>query len=526
MNTNMNTKLSRWTRAAILAGGLAAGSLQLGCQSTQTTRDTDSGETRTTTTTTWGTYRPALGPNEAMSEMAFPTGEVRTSAILLHQVTPVEVSRGSEFDFSYHVTNLTSAALQNVSLSLDSKSNLEIVDSDPSGNVSNDAMVWSIGELGPKETRVISLTGVAEDVGIASDCITVSYNNFLCSTVRVVEPALALTKTATERVLECDEITLVYTVRNTGTGVANDVSIKDTLPNGLSMANGSRNVSIPVGALASGESRSFEVKATASRTGTFESAAMAMGDGGLEAESRETETEVVAPELALSAECRDEQFLGRNMTYTYTLENIGDGEAAGSTASVTLPSGTRFVSASSGGGLVGNRVLWDFGTMSAGAERSFSVTLSAADTGSYTATATAQAACADAVTQSCTTDVEGIPAILLEVIDVTDPVEVGTDTVYVISVTNQGSAPATNVQIRAELPDEQAYVGSTGSTDANVRGQVISFAPVGRLAVGGSAQWRVTIRAQGEGDVRFRVEMTSNELTSPVNETEATNLYE
>ncbi len=461
-----------------------------------------------------------------MARMAFPTGEVRTSAILLHQVMPGEVVRGQDFDFTYHVTNLTSSELQNVIVTLNSKSNLEISESDPRANNSGGDMVWALGNFAPKETKIIHLTGMANKVGQASDCITVSYNNFLCATLNVVEPALALTKTATERASQCDDIVFRFTVKNTGTGAANNVVITDTLPEGVAMANGSRNVNIPVGTLGSGESKTYEVKAKASSTGTFRNTANATADGGLTAESGSTSTVIVAPELALSSKCSETQFLGRNMTFGYTLENVGSGEATTTTASATIPAGTSLVRASEGGRVSGNRVVWDFGTLAKGAERDFSITVLASDAGEYTSSAVANASCAESVEDSCTSGVKGIPAVLLEVVDITDPVEVGGQTTYVITVTNQGSAEDTNVRVVATLPDEQAYVGSTGTTAGTVNGQRISFSPVGTLEVGGVASWRITVRADAGGDVRFRLEMTSDNLTSPVIETEATNLYE
>ena len=59
----------------------------------------------------------------------------------------------------------------------------------------------------------------------------------------------------------------------------------------------------------------------------------------------------------------------------------------------------------------------------------------------------------------------------------------------------------------------------------SISGRVITFAPLGSLASKKEAVYRVTLKADREGDVRFAVQMTSAELTSPVDETEATRLY-
>jgi uncharacterized repeat protein (TIGR01451 family) len=518
--------------ARCFGASLIMATLLTGC-TTQTITEDDSNTEMTReaepapkSANVWGYYSPRLGDNESAARMAFPTGDPKTSALLVHQVMPNEVQKGADFDFSYHVTNLTSAELQNVMVMMNSSSNLEIADSQPSGIDGEGGMTWTLGDFGPGQTKVISLNGSAQEVGMASDCITVSYNNFLCATVRVVEPALALTKTATETALKCDEVILRYTVTNSGSGAASNVVIKDTLPNGLAMTNGTKAVNIPVGTLAAGESKAYEVRAMASSTGEFESAAMAMADGGLEAQTDATTTMIMAPELAVGVECSDSQFLGRNFTYNYSVENTGDGVANSSTASASIPAGTTVVRASNGGRVVGNNVVWDLGAMNAGASMDFSMTVSGSAEGRYTSTITANASCADSVSDSCTTELEGIPAILLEVVDITDPVEVGQETTYVITVTNQGSADDTNIQIVGTLPAEQTFVSATGSTNGTSSGRTVTFTPSGPLAPGAQLTWRITVRANAEADSRFRIEMTSDQLTSPVIETEATNLYE
>lgn len=526
MRIGMNSTATRLSVAMLL------GALLGGCTQTQTTsNNTEPAEDHSTTVSDtrdsgWSYYSPRLGEGESASRMAFPTGDVRTSALLVHQVMPNQVVRGQDFGFSYHVTNLTSNELQNVLVMLDSSNNLEVSMSEPEGNTSGDGMTWALGDMGPNETKVIRLTGSASQVGLASDCITVSYNNFLCATTNVVEPALALTKTATAEALACDQIVIRYLVENTGSGPASNVVIKDTLPEGLAMANGSRSVNIPVGNLAAGESKAYEVVANASRTGEFSSGAVATADAGLEAEADATNTVVTQPELAVAVDCTEMQFLGRNFTYNYTIENNGDGVANTATASATIPQGTAVARMSDGGRVVGNSVVWDFGSMEAGASRNFSMTLSASSIGRYTSSVTANADCADSVSDSCTTEVQGIPAILLEVVDITDPVEVGQQTTYVITVTNQGSAADNNIRIVSTLPAEQSFVSATGATNGTADGKTVTFAPSGSLAPGEAISWRVTVRAESAADSRFRVEMTSDNLTSEVIETEATNLYE
>tara|TARA_R110000782_G_scaffold57258_18_gene119753 strand:- start:50206 stop:51774 length:1569 start_codon:yes stop_codon:yes gene_type:complete len=517
------------TLASFAAAGVLMGISLAGCTQQQTTGSNDgASETKEQpqSSNMWGHYRPKLGEGENASMMAFPTGEVNTSAVLLHQVMPKQVRRGQDFGYSYHVTNLTNATLQNVVVSLDSTSNLEVKGSQPEATRSGGNMAWPLGDLAAGETKVISLTGNAGQVGSASDCVAVSYNNFLCATTAVVEPALALTKTATATALRCDPIVLRYVVKNSGTGSTSDVVISDTLPTGLTLSDGTREIRIPVGPLAAGESKAFEVRAEANRVGTFESPASA-SSGDLRASADKTTTVVTEPVLEITSDCGSaNQFLGRNFTHTYTVKNNGNGVANNAVATIAMPAGSTVARSSEGGTVAAGRVTWNLGAMAPGASRTFSVTFTGSQAQTYQTTATVNAACAKSVTDSCSNDLKGIPAVLLEVVDIVDPVELGGQTTYLITVTNQGSAPDNNVRIEATLPEEASFVSASGATTSSASGRTITFAPLPSLGVGQQAVWRVVVKADAEGDVRFQLKMTSDNLTSPVTETEATFFYD
>jgi uncharacterized repeat protein (TIGR01451 family) len=116
-------------------------------------------------------------------------------------------------------------------------------------------------------------------------------------------------------------------------------------------------------------------------------------------------------------------------------------------------------------------------------------------------------------------------AVLLEVIDIDDPIEVGNNETYVITVTNQGNIDDNNIKITCELEDEQTYVSSTGPTTGRLEGNKVVFAPLSRIAPKAEAVWRVTVKANAPGDIRFSVSMQTDQIKRPVEETEATNQY-
>lgn len=471
---------------------------------------------------------PVVGPDQTVATQAFPTGELSSSALVVHTVMPREVRVNQPYEYQLQVCNLTNAELQNVVVTSESTNNLEITSSNPQASRGADGSPqWVLGSLGPNQMEIITVTGRAGATGISSNCVTATFNNFLCAETKVVEPALALKKTATPEVTVCDPIEIVYVVTNSGTGACGNIVVTDRLPEGLTLVDGGTTVTFNAGTLAAGQSKEQRVSVKAARPGRYSSAASATSDCGADAQAAPTTTVVRQPKLAIEARCNERIFLGRNVTFTFDVTNSGDAACENTVVSATLPSGSTFVSADNGGRLSGNTVVWNVGTVSAeGGERTVSMVVQPTGIGTLRSSATAECVCAAQVSDTCETRVEGIPAILLEVIDSNDPIQIGEEVTYVIQVTNQGSANGTGIRIVCEVPEQETFVSAGGATAGTLSGRTVTFAPLPNLPPKARAEFRVTVRANASGDVRFLTSMTSDQFERPVQETESTNLYE
>jgi uncharacterized repeat protein (TIGR01451 family) len=194
-----------------------------------------------------------------------------------------------------------------------------------------------------------------------------------------------------------------------------------------------------------------------------------------------------------------------------------------------VPDGVQFNSATAGGNFTHTspgKVTWNIGSLEPQQTTKVSMTVTMNETGSMVARATAKAYCAESVSDSAETEVSGIPGILLEVIDVSDPIEVGQNETYIITVTNQGSKEDTNIIITCTLESGMEYVSSSGPTTAKVMGSEITFEPLPSLAPKAQTSWQVVVKALDTGDKRFKAVMNTDQLTRSVEETEATNFYE
>lgn len=458
--------------------------------------------------------------------MAYPTGDPKTSTVGIDKVVPREVRLDQPFAYELKVTNLTDQNLHSVEVSDAVSSNMKIVGSSPQGKVDEENYVrWSLGSLGPNESKTIRVRAVATAQDVVTSCASVSYNALLCASIPVVEPQLRITKTGPAEVLLCDGVVYRFSVTNSGTGSIQNVRINDPLPDGMTTKNGSRSVTFDVGTLTPGQSRQYTSQVTASRTGRFVNKATASGDGDVSAASAEVATVVRQPVLKITKTGPADRFIGQTVTHEITVANTGDGAARDTVVQDTLSSGATLVSASDGGRLVGGKVTWDLGTLEPKASKKVTLGIRADVAGVIHNSAEARAYCASPVTAAAQTQFKGIPAILLEVVDQKDPIEVGQDVTYVITTTNQGTAPGTNITIRCNLEHNMQYVSSSGATRGSARDGTVTFEPVTSLPPGREASWRVVVKATEPGDVRFKVSMNSDQLGRPVEETEATNLY-
>ncbi|MCE5185315.1 MAG: DUF11 domain-containing protein [Planctomycetaceae bacterium] len=447
-------------------------------------------------------------------------------ALRIEKVMPETVQLNQPFDYVINVTNLTGQTLSDILVRDRLPENYKYAGSSPEGTLEGRVVSWKLNTLGPNATEKIVVKGAATQVGTVQTCADATYIMLACAKTQVVQPALAIAKTAPANVLICDPIPLTFTVTNKGTGTATNVRLTDTLPDGLTTQDGKKVIDMPLGNMAPQQSISKTVVAKAAKTGTFKNEAFAAADGNLKAQSETTSTVVTQPVLAIEKVGRQSEYLGRQVSYDITVTNKGDAAANNTVVTDTLPAGITDIKATQGGIVAGNVVTWQVGALAPQAKKTVSVSYVPGNEGTFANTAKATAVCAEAVSASAQVAIKGIPAVLLEVIDVSDPIAVGQNETYIITVTNQGTAHDTNVRVTANLEDTMQFVSASGATNGTFEGGKVTFAPLATLAPKAKATWRVVVKAVKPADARFMVLMRTDQLGRDVGETEATNFYE
>lgn len=460
---------------------------------------------------------------------AYPTGDRASSALLVEKVGPAQVRIGQPYKYQIEVTNLTDQMLAGVTIVESLGEGFEFGSSTPSPSHSETGISrWMIGEVHPKQTQVIEATTIANRAGKLTACLAASFEPTLCTQIEVVEPQLKVTKeqvgltkiqTETEASQQiaylCDQITYKYTVSNTGSGEAKNVVVQDDLPEGLQTADGKDSVAFQAGDLAAGDSKSFEVQIQPQQEGDFSSRAVAKSASD-EAHSNNVTTPVREPVVEVRVNGPEWQYVNQPVTYTVRVRNPSEVPARDVVLTLQAP------------GLDEKQSNRQIGELPPGQEKTLNVTLRPNEGGDIKVIATATGHCVKAGGEefAAITAIRTIPALVLEMVDNKDPVQVGETTVYTIGVKNQGSGAAKNVTMTATLPEGFEFVESGGQTEIKREGNKLNFAPVAELPPGEIANWWVEAKASQAGDVRFQINLNSEYLDKPVPEVEPTRAIE
>jgi uncharacterized repeat protein (TIGR01451 family) len=238
-----------------------------------------------------------------------------------------------------------------------------------------------------------------------------------------------------------------------------------------------------------------------------------------------------AAELDLKMEGPEER--PANLPAKYFLSVINKGKAAATNLllSAILPDKTEFVSASDQGVHMKGQVAWFLKELPV--NQRWTVELVFKSDGPGLRCIRASALADNKVTaqaERCTNFV-GMSALYIEMVDREDPIAVGGETSFPITVVNTGNAPATNLRVRALVPPHMVLARTMPEQhqlgERVPQGQWLVFGPGEPLAAGGRAEFEVFVKGVQTGDARFRIELSADQLErGPVTEVESTHIYD
>ncbi len=451
----------------------------------------------------------------------------QTPELLLEKKAPPEIQVGAPATFQIVVRNTGAVAAQQVQVHDLVPSGAMLVRTKPEAQVSGDAdVVWSLGTLEPKDERVMEMEIIPQREGEIGSIASLTFRADASARSTVTKPELHLELSGPREVMIGDHVTLTVRVTNVGSGVASRVLLYDPLPVELKHPAG-REVEFDVGELQPNESREIELVLKADRPGRVTNQVMAKGEGNVGTQAA-LKLEIVAPALEVAMDGPRKRYLERKATYTLSVANPGTAPAREVQLISHLPRGIEFVSANNRGRYDNDThaVYWSLAELPEGEVGTVKLVTLPVERGQHRIRLEGRAESDLEDRREEVIVVEGLSAIFFEVADVEDPVEVGGETEYEIRVVNQGTESATNIRLAGLVPRQLQILSADGPTRHQIDddGRVF-FEPLPRLAPKADTTYRVKVRGQQAGDQRFRVQLQSDEMDSPVTKEESTRIY-
>jgi len=449
------------------------------------------------------------------------------TTLLIERFVPTTVRPNEEYTYELKISNRSAYRLDEVILKEKIPTNFQVIEVMPTPKKRGNVLMWKFDFMAPNQKEIITITGKALKPGkvIHRGNADLNFNlGQMNAIMEVVNPSLLFTLEAPKTVIVQEEFPVKMTFKNNGTASVLGAYLEHTFKN-FRTTNGNNKIKIDIGNLNPGDAKEFVLKLKGIKTGEFKNKLVARAKEGISA-SRTMVIKVTQPKLQITGTAPKMRYVGNKISYKIKVKNTGNGEARNLKVILALPAGTKFASATEGGKPAGQNVQWNLGSLNSGEEKSFKASIIGTKIMVVPATATATALGTPQVSTSFSTDVQGIPALLLVVNDVNDPVPIGGNEIYKVIIKNQGSLAATDVLVQCRLEDTMELVSTEGPTkDDGVKKGVITFKPLNSLGVGKTATWTVVVKAKAEGDVRFGANVKCKQLQRQVSEFESTEFY-
>ena len=496
---------------------------------------------------------------EGLSDDDSSTTEVIPGGLEVTKTGPAQVDIGSEVTYTIDVTSTGTGSNTGVQMVDSIPGGMSFVSSDPEGTLTGKNLSIQLGTMNPLAKTTISVVLQADEAGEWVNEVRATSNEGATAsaeaTTTVVQPELSITKTGPETALLNASFDYTIEVSNIGDGAARNTTVVDTLPAGMehvssdpagTVSEDGGTVTWSIGDLNPGDSSTITLTVVGRTAGALVNTAAATADMAAAETQIQSTTTILAPAITVEKTGRTAMFVGNQATYTLTATNSGEAPLTDVTISDTFASGMSYVESSPEGTVSadGSTVTWDVGDLAVGEASTVTLTLQGDETGTMTNTASATAA--EGVSSESVLEVAilAAPGATITITDSLDPVREGEQTVFTVTVSNQGRSPMTEVNVAvavseqftinsaAEVLAEGETVDENADPKATIDGATVTYNHGEALATGDEFSFTITVTANdlAEGENRMdtvtTATLTYTEFSEPVSTDEGTTVIE
>ena len=454
-------------------------------------------------------------------------------SLALAKSAPATVLLGDEFQYRITVTNDGEGALTNVVLSDALPDGARLVSTEPATATSGQQVEWMIAHLDASASETFTITVEAIVLGSVTNAVSAQSAEGATASAEasttVITSDVTVTKTVDRPTLVLGEgATFSITVTNNGDAEATNVSVVDILPGGLTPISTVPDTGAALGerlewtidSLAAGASLTITVDTVSALAGALTNVVQVTDrDSTVTADAT---VEVQTPAVNLSKTGGTALYIDGERDYTLTAINIGGADLTGVTITDTIPDGMSYVSSDASGVAGQGTVTWSIGDLAVGDSVTVSLRLKGESAGEVTnvANVTSDQGASDEATLDIT--VQAAAGAHLQIIDQFDPLGVGDEGAYNVTIRNQSAnSTITNVNLSVIIPGQFEILTAEGGT---ISGEQIAYAPIPSLGAGQEQQLIITVRAIQAGDVIASATMSYAEFERSITAQEGTTI--
>lgn len=469
--------------------------------------------------------KPVAAASAAVKPVSFATSHPEVSqeevgpqspGVTVQWVRHGDLNVGQECAVDLVVSNTSKSVVRSVMTEAVIPEGVEMASAAPAAMAGAETPTWTFGELKPGESRTVALKLVPTQRGDIRLDAFVRLTGASSTSFSVQEPMIEVDVTGPEMAEIGEQVAYVVRVNNPGTGIATNVVVQASVPEGLEHRDGALP-SIEIGTLSPGESRQAKLNLTAVAGGDHQLAVRAVAEGGLTMESFAA-VSIAEPELAVAIDGPTEQMAGRTDEYSLTVSNNGNVQSSNVRTKYRLPDGLEFVSANRGGkySKAEHSIEWFVGTLQPDETSEFKLTLKANETGEMVHKAGVRTEHGQTWICDHLTTVEGTAVLDLQIAADDQDVRVGEVVTWTVTLRNTGAREATNVGMSCELPSGIQLVEADGPSDNIAENGIMVFRSLPSIAAGDAVVYTIVGNCLREGNHRLRLRIASESITEPL----------
>jgi uncharacterized repeat protein (TIGR01451 family) len=481
-----------------------------------------------------GNIQPAQYAVPAPTPAQAPAPAPQPTVLYPEPVTPVvkvsvkgvdTAATGQELTYRITVTNTSEARAHNVIARCPVPRGTKLVKALPQPNAEGKDLEWQLETLDAGASRQIEVVFKPEpettDVAVAA---RVQFEHGRVVKTKLATPTLDAKKTGPAQGIVHDPMTYTITLKNTGKVPVADVQVVDTLADGLEYVRETANGAVPVskvgpapnqrtwtvGTLRPGEARTIEYRVMPRKVGDWTSEAVVTATGVESKIGCNTAVQEAKLDLQVKGPEGGKATANAPTSFLVFVHNTGSATLHNVRVTLAFPHEMRLAKASNGGQLFKDAVQWLVPKLGPNETKDLSAALTAPSAGLRDITVSARADKGLEQRRKVPTVFEGIPALNWQT-EGTPVAAPGQEIVYTITVKNPGSAPAKNVKIVADLPEQVEF---RQAQPAFRRGQgAVFFNPLD-VPPKQEVTFKVTAVAKKPGEARFHFEMSAEGMGS------------